>query len=114
MSDVYKLIDTNIIRKAHSRGPSGWYDPDGLIGVDTELGTRYSNSANRELRLSFTITSANGGYTDLRVLIGTRDFKTFLKAMCDVDRAAALDSAASLLFQELATKDEEATERTPS
>ena len=65
----------------------------------------YSDTEERQLWLRFE-TSASGGSlltparTDYRILIGTDDYATILKAMCDVDEDAAL----SAMADELATR----------
>ena len=69
-----------------------------------ELGTRYSDSPERRLRLSFTVSASGVGYSNYRLLVDPEDYAAILKAMCDVDEQAAMAAMAAELAKRLSER----------
>ena len=102
---MFRLRNTKVIRKPGTGGASTWKRADTWQELK-EVGTRYGGSDKRELHLSFSISASGGsvdtpGSSDVRVLMGTEDYAIILKAMCDVDREAALAAMSSELAKQL-------------
>ena len=91
------LKHSRILRKGHLR-PVGDFEP---ATDTTHMHEEYSNTAERQLLLAFTASASGLGYTDYRVLIGTKDYAAIIKAMCHVDEGAALSTMADELAARL-------------
>jgi hypothetical protein len=71
-------------------------------------------SAASELRLSFSMSSKGGGYTQVQMEIRPEDFSTIVEMMSLVDRQAAMEAMAAELTRQVATqpmRDEQAVEQ---
>lgn len=103
------LKHASIIRKPHSAESSRRFQP----ATDAvKMHTGYTDSERRQLWLAFTASASGDGYTDYRVEIDVAEYATIIKAMCNVDREAALLAAASVLVPHLtAIKEERDAER---
>lgn len=87
------LNHTTVLRKGASQAARKFK----LVPNPVELGTRYSDSPERRLRLSFAVSASGVGYTDYRILVGPEDYAAILEAMCDVDERAAMAAMADEL-----------------
>ena len=99
------LRSSKVLRKPSTGGSRTWKRADGF-GGELRLETRYSNTNERDLRLSFTVSASGGsvdtpGNTNIRVLVDTKDYADILKAMCDVDREAAMAAMSAELARQL-------------
>ena len=98
------LRNSKVLRKPSTGGSRAWKRADGF--GELRLETRYSDTNKRELRLSFTVSASGGsadtpGNTNIRVLVDTKDYPDILKAMCDVDREAAMAAMSAELARRL-------------
>ena len=99
-----RLRNSRVLRKPNSGSNQTWKSAEDLH--ELRLDTRYDKTDKRELRLSFTTSASGGsydtpGHTNVRVLIGTKDYSAILKAMCDVARETTLAAMSAKLAYEL-------------
>jgi hypothetical protein len=73
-----------------------WYDTIKSIAIN----------AGSELRLSFSMSSKGGGYTQVQMEIRPDDFPTILEMMMSVDRQAAMEALSVELTRQIATQPE--------
>lgn len=88
---------TTVVRKGRLRPVRDFVSATDTIHMHKE----YSNTKERQLFLAFEASASGLGYTDYRVLIGTKDYAAVLKAMCHVDEGVALSAMADELAARL-------------
>lgn len=91
------LEHTRVLRKGKTQSVHH-FKP---VPNSVDLRTRYINTPDRELRLSFTVSASGTGYTNYRIVVGAEDYTAILEAMCEVDEDGALSAMAGEMAKRL-------------
>jgi hypothetical protein len=87
---VPKLVAAKVLRSG--RTARTWKDETERVDLDP---------GREGLRFTFSLASKGGGVTDVRLAVGTNDFRAVLTAMIGTDRGLAMREMAATLAAEL-------------